>query len=113
MASTDSSNSQSSIEILSSQSISTPSSIYPSDSIKFLLKNDNKNYKVIPLDYVQNRVIETKLNFSCFFGEFTCNKAYTFMTWRTNLGYDAIHYDLHNESSSNRKAIYHPARFPR
>lgn len=48
MAATDSSISHSSIQISSSQSTSTPSSNYTSDSIKLLLKSDNTNYKVIP-----------------------------------------------------------------
>ena len=48
MASTDSSISHSSIETLSSDSVMNSPSSYTSESIKLLLKNDNKNYKVVP-----------------------------------------------------------------
>jgi hypothetical protein len=47
MASTNSSISHSSIEILSLDSVMNSPSHYTSESIKLLLKNDNKNYKVI------------------------------------------------------------------
>ena len=48
MASTNSSISHSSIEILSSDSVMNSPSSYTSESIKLLLKNDNKNYKIEP-----------------------------------------------------------------
>jgi hypothetical protein len=47
MASNNSSISHSSIEILSSDSVMNSPSRYTSESIKLLLQNDNKNYKVV------------------------------------------------------------------
>ena len=48
MASTNSSISHSSVEILSSDSVMNSPSSYTSEFIKLLLKNDNKNYKIEP-----------------------------------------------------------------
>ena len=48
MASTNSSISHSSIEILSSDSVMNSPSSDTSESIKLLLKNDTKNYKIEP-----------------------------------------------------------------
>jgi len=48
MTTADSSISDSSIQISSSQSVTNSTTNYTSDPIKLLLKNDNINYKIIP-----------------------------------------------------------------